>query len=132
MGIGHVGDRQLAEHLLNALADLPQRLANSAAVRLVACTVAEARCHKQRPINRDDHFERRNFVRTARKRIAAARAVHAFQQAGPHQPLQDLGQRFLRNAISIGKILGATRSFGRKLSQVPHGDEPVIGLLGQL
>src|SRR6266404_1744790 len=64
------------QYLLDAFIHLAQRLANCAAIGLVALTShRNARRNEQRPINRLDHFKRRDRIRVARKSVAAVNAV---------------------------------------------------------
>src|SRR6266550_8090536 len=87
----HVRDLDPLQHLLDAFIYLAQRLANRAAISLIAFAAdCNARGNEQRPINRLDHFERRNRIRVPRQRISAVDAVLRPQQTRFREPLQNL------------------------------------------
>jgi len=96
------------QDLLDAFIHFAQRLADGAAIALAAFAAnGDARRNEQRP-SMLDHFKRGNHSRVARQGIAAVDAVLRPDQPDLGQPLQNLGQRFLRDAVGFGDILGGT------------------------
>ena len=128
----HLGNLDVLQHLLDAFIHFAQRLAHRAAVALAAFPAhRHARRNEQRAINRLDHLKRRNRFRLARQRVAAVDAMLRSQQTRLRQALQNLRQRFLRDAVSLGHILRAACALVGVLCQVLHRHQAVIGFFGQ-
>src|SRR5207248_10879975 len=88
---------------------LPQRLAYSAASALLASAgvIRQARCNKERTVDRTNHFQRGNLPRIASEGIASVASVMRHQQLRLRQLLQNLGEGLSRQAVSLSDILSA-------------------------
>src|SRR5580700_8276028 len=104
----HVRNLDAFQHGFNALIHLAQRLADVAAVALIALPAnRDAGGDEQRAIDGLNHFKSGNRVGRASQRVSAVGAVLRLQQASFSQALQNLRQSLGRNAVGVGDILGA-------------------------
>src|SRR5437868_11936139 len=96
------------QYCLDALVYFPQRFADVAAVALAAFSAhRDARGDEQRAVNSLNHLESRNRVRGTAQRIATLGTVLRMQKARLRQLLQDLGQSFGGDAVSISHVFRA-------------------------
>ena len=131
--LGHLRNRDRAQHLRDAFIHSPQRLTHRAGGTLIAVPMIRyARGDHDRPIHGVDYIERRNFLRMPGQLIAATRTVTRRQEPVLRQPLQHLGQKRRGNPVRIGDIGCALRGFPTMRRQVPDGDQGVIRFLGEL
>ena len=121
-----------SQHRLDAFIYLTQRLANVATVGLSTFAAScNARCYKQRSVDRLDYLERRDRVGRSRQSVSTIRSLLRMQQARLRQALQNLRQRLGRNAKRIGNIFRAGASLLRMVGQMLHGHQRVIRLFRQ-
>ena len=78
------------------------------------------------------HIAHRNAAAFPRQPIAAARAAHAFEDAGAHQLLHHLFQIALRHALAGGDFLGLHRLGPGIEGDVDHRFQRQQGLAGQV
>ena len=128
----HVRNFDALQNCFNAVVHFSQRLADVAAVALVALSAdGDAGSDEQRAVDGANHFEGRNRVGGAGQRVSAVGAVLRLQQASLGQALQNLGQSLGRNAVGIGDILRAARARGGVLGEMLHRHQRVVGLFGE-
>ncbi len=77
------------------------------------------------------HIAHRDAAAFARQPIAAARAAHAFEDAGAHQLLHHLFQIALRHALARGDFLGLHRLGPRVEGDVDHRFQRQQGFAGE-
>ncbi len=128
LALDEVGDRGLAQHLLERLLGLePDGRRTALLDALTLALGADGRRHE--PVERLDHLEDGDLGRRAGEDEAAARAAAAVHDAGPAQRREELLEELQRDAAGGGDVGQPDEAVGPRLGALGELDQGSDGVL---